>query len=242
MSTFIDENELDLTTTTKSDLSSSLQPNSFSPSTISSNTIITIPDKYVTNERSENIIAFRNHRSHSVVVEKPVKKVRLSEEINREKKYDDAAFDQYDLQRQIRASIVSLPADVQFPQSIEVSQKRPWFLSKLLLSFHMIISVIFNHLAFHSSSFSNWKKSNDSPVHSLKLFEIYKYADRFDIILMVIGTIAGKIIQYFFVGFFLSCFLALGVGGKSHRSSRRIQVASFSLLSYSVLFISTITG
>lgn len=212
MSTFIDENELDLTTTTKSDLSSSLQPNSFSPSTISSHTIITIPDKYVTNERSENIIAFRNHRSHSVVVEKPVKKVRLSEEINQEKKYDDI-FDQYDVQRQIRASIVSLPTDVQFPQSIEVSQKRPWFLSKLLLSFHMIISVIFNHLAFHSSSFSNWKKSNDSPVHSLKLFEIYKYADRFDIILMVIGTIAGKIIQYFFVGFFFVMFSSIGSGG-----------------------------
>ena len=138
------------------------------------------------------------YRPNPVPIEKVLKKVRLSEDTTREKEkaYDDA-FDRYDIQRQIRASIVSLPGDLQLPQSIQVSRKRFWFLTKLLLSsFYLSHIQSLLSLSLHSSSLTSWKKSNDSPVHSLKLFEIYKYADRLDVILMIIGTIAGKAILF----------------------------------------------
>ena len=74
-----------------------------------------------------------SHRPNSIPTEKPVKKVRLSEETVRAKDYEDT-FDRYDLQQQIRASIVSLPGELQLPPSIQISRKRSWLLSKILLS------------------------------------------------------------------------------------------------------------
>lgn len=44
-----------------------------------------------------------------------------------------------DVQQQVRASIVSLPGDTQYLQSISLSRKRSWLSSKLLLSYLVYI-------------------------------------------------------------------------------------------------------
>jgi hypothetical protein len=44
---------------------------------------------------------------------------------------------------------------------------------------------------FHYSSFRNGTKSDESGNSNLKLMDVYRFADKWDIILMIIGGIAG---------------------------------------------------
>jgi hypothetical protein len=44
---------------------------------------------------------------------------------------------------------------------------------------------------FANSCFRKLKKSNESETRRLKPFEIYKFADKLDIVLMIVGSIAG---------------------------------------------------
>jgi hypothetical protein len=44
---------------------------------------------------------------------------------------------------------------------------------------------------FINSFFRKLKKPNESETRRSKPFEIYKFADKLDIFLMIIGTIAG---------------------------------------------------
>ena len=73
-----------------------------------------------------------SHRSDSISVEKPEKRVRISIDTILEKEYDDA-LGRPDIQQQIRASIVSIPGDLQIPR-LGVSRRRSWLVEKLSLS------------------------------------------------------------------------------------------------------------
>jgi hypothetical protein len=46
-------------------------------------------------------------------------------------------------------------------------------------------------LFFNNSFFQKLKKPNESETRRPKPFEIYKFADKLDIVLMIIGSIAG---------------------------------------------------
>lgn len=94
-----------------------------------------------------------------------------------------------DVQQQIRASIGSLPGDIQFNQSMHLTRKRSWIRSKMPLRFFSFFVNIF--LFFHNRFFRKSENSSEPAARSMKIFDIYKFADRLDIILMIIGSIAG---------------------------------------------------
>jgi hypothetical protein len=119
-------------------------------------------------------------------------KISIDYDNIREKEVEDE-LNNFDIQRQIRASIASIPCDAQLLESIRITQGKSWLYSKLSLSsFNNIKSLLIIFLFFfHNSSFRKVKKPDKSELPSLKLLDLYKFADKFDIILIIIGSIAG---------------------------------------------------
>jgi hypothetical protein len=68
-----------------------------------------------------------------------------------EKEVQDA-LNGSDVQQQIRASIGSIPGDIQFNQSIKLTRKRSWILSKMPLRFFFVNIFLFI-LFFHDRFF-----------------------------------------------------------------------------------------
>jgi len=104
-----------------------------------------------------------------------------------EKEVQDA-LNASDVQQQIRASIGSLPGDTQFNPSIKLTRKRSWIISKMPLRFFCFL-IFF--LFFHNRFFRKSENQSESTARSVKIFDIYKFADKLDIILMIICSIAG---------------------------------------------------
>jgi hypothetical protein len=77
-----------------------------------------------------NLIVY--HRSDSISLEKQDNKGRLSVDNSLEKEYD-AALSRSDIQQQVRASIASLPGDLQI-SNIRLSRRRSWLAGKISLN------------------------------------------------------------------------------------------------------------
>ncbi|CAF1523752.1 unnamed protein product [Adineta ricciae] len=76
------------------------------------------------------------------------------------------------IQRQIRASICSVPGDVDSNATIDIHRKRSVFMKKMPFS-------------------EKLKKSKNPKEHKLKFFEVFKFADGLDVLLMLIGILAA---------------------------------------------------
>jgi len=68
-----------------------------------------------------------------------------------------------EVQQQIRASIGSLPGDIQFSQSLRLTRKRSWIRSKMPLRFFFLL-ILYNNLSFFIiGSFENQKDRVNLP-------------------------------------------------------------------------------
>jgi hypothetical protein len=77
----------------------------------------------------------------------------------------------------------------QIPQT-SANHKRFAFLSKL--PFVCFIRIYYVHLiVVHYRFFHKSEKAKKPEARRLKMFEIYRFADKLDVLLMIIGTTAG---------------------------------------------------
>jgi hypothetical protein len=81
------------------------------------------------------------------------------------------------------------PGAAEMTQQTSIHNKQSFFLSKIL-------SVTWNSLIkFYCFVYYRFFRKSQKPkkpqVRRLKAFEIYKFADKLDIFLMIIGTMAG---------------------------------------------------
>ncbi|CAF3335982.1 unnamed protein product [Rotaria sp. Silwood2] len=90
-----------------------------------------------------------------------------------EKKIEEE-LDDIDALQQIQADMTNPPGAIEMTQDTSGRSKRLCFLSKIFF-------------------FRQSKESKKHQAHRLKMHEIYRYADKWDILLMIIGTIAAII-------------------------------------------------
>ena len=96
-----------------------------------------------------------------------------------------------DVQQQIRASISSGPGGAEMLPGIRIPRKRSLLFSKIPLSCFNNVRQNECYSFFTNSFFRKLKKPNEPDTRRSKPFEIYKFADKLDIFLMIIGTSAG---------------------------------------------------
>lgn len=82
------------------------------------------------------------------------------------------------------------PSAAKTEQQTSVLPGRFSFLSKIPLV-HLIRKYYFHLIFVYYSFFRKSQKPNKPQVCRLKIYEMYRFADKFDVLLMTIGTIAG---------------------------------------------------
>jgi hypothetical protein len=92
--------------------------------------------------------------------------------------------------QQIQTNMIVPPGTAELTEQITVHHNQFTFLSKI--PFVSCIKIYYFHFIFiYYRFFQKSEKPKKSEAHRLKLFEIYRFADKFDVFLMIIGMIAG---------------------------------------------------
>ena len=111
----------------------------------------------------------------------------LSED-GQEKQFENEIED-IDGMEQIQAEMNVPPGAAETIQQTSGRSKRFLFLFKTSVRLFSQNSFVFSHSISIYDRFFRKSKKPEKP--SLKLYEVYRYADKLDICLMIIGTIAG---------------------------------------------------
>ena len=104
----------------------------------------------------------------------------------------EAEINEIDAIQNIKSDILTTPGTAEMMQQTSTTQHRFGFLSKLPYVIFIRLRFIDNILPFANSRFFRKSKKPAKPkVRRLKVFEILRYADKIDILIMIVGCIAG---------------------------------------------------